>query len=323
MAFSQAQIEQARGQNRVWRRKLGKDWPSQAMLDKAWLEPNIDSDEFIRAVADYQSDQGLMVDGVIGPKTAAKLRGADASAQAPSNILTLGGAGVPVDGLKVVSYASPGGLEFDVTHRGAWKREETLDKFCIHAKGAEGSAAMTWSFLRAKGLGIQFSIERDGTVYQYCDPAFVATAHAGHINDTSCGVEMTNAVFPVSPNPHSRPLLTELYVGRRPDDTSYNKETTRKVLGMLAPQLDALVLLAGAVCGFLRIPRVIPARQGRVWSGLLPELKPRVGDWKRTGGRLLPYQGVMGHYHVTNSHVDPTGDCFSALLDAGFTKCEV
>lgn len=324
MAVNQQLVAAARGQNRIWRERLGKQWPTQGILDASWITSDVDSDSFIAEVAAYQEDEGLVVDGILGPKTAAHLREEEYVAPVGSDYVIVQGARIPIDGVKVVSFNEPDGLEYAAHHEGAWTRTRPASMFVLHAKGAEGNAQMTWSYLKSKALGVHFTIERDGTIWQFADPGTLATAHIGKLNNQSVGVEMCNQMWPSRPNPYGRPIREEMYIHRDSASSHFGEPRKRVVQGFLPAQLASGVRLVRAVCAALGIPEWVPTRLGEPWAGLMPGLKSCAGTaWKKTHGVMHPYTGVLCHLNATNGHQDPSLDIVEELIKEGFGKFEI
>lgn len=327
MPLTSQQIARADGQNAVWKRKLGGKWPSSVEFQAAGVstDADLDAEAFLQQVAAYQEQHGLDADGVVGPKTAASIRGAAAWAPpAGADHLVINGKDVPVAGVPaVISFDEPDGLEFEPTSSGASLRESPVSIFCIHCKGAEGSALSTWSFLKSKGYGVHLSCERDGRIWQYADLATTATAHAGMVNGVSVGMEITNQQYPLVPNPHGRPEVSGPYAPRNPAGKNYGVPFERKVLGLLPPQIDSACRVIKVTCETLGIPKVIPGKDGKVYGGLLPQLRSvSNAKWKKLTGKVR-FAGVIGHLNVTNGHGDPSPDIFHALLDHGFKLQDV
>ena len=216
-------------------------------------------------------------------------------------------------------------MRFLPTEKGAYLGAGPPTSICLHDKGAEGTAAQTYAHLRVKGLAVHASIEADGTFVQYADPAVTRTWHAGRANDWSVGIEITNAMFPDLRkrrsgekwatfvrrlNPLGRPVVTRTYRGAKQD-----------VLGHFPAQLETAAKVVAVLCEALGIPKRVPVdAKAAPWGGLLPKLRTSPTDRKKILGdiRAEAKSGVIGHYHVTNGHVDPASDVFDALLASGF-----
>lgn len=324
MPLTAEQLLSAQNQNNCWHTQLsakGK-WPTPETFAAAQIFAVFSKTSFAIQVAAYQEKNRLAVDGVVGPLTAGKLRAKPWVCPKGQEYFLIDDKRISVPGVKVIHPSDPDGLEFIPDGRSAWLRTTPIKLFLLHCKGAEGSASNTWAYLKSKHYGVHLSLERDGRVWQYCDLKNVATAHAGKVNNTSIGMEITNAVFPTSPNPFGRPVAREPYTVRNPNDISYGKEIQRRVLELLPAQIEAAVKVITVTCDTLGIPKEIPGHNQKIYTGLLPGFTPLPSDWKKVRGKTT-FEGVIGHLHCTNGHSDPTIDVFHSLLDSGFKLREI
>jgi hypothetical protein len=164
----------------------------------------------------------------------------------------------------------------------------------MHWTGGEGDAKDVYSVLKARGLSVDFTIERDGRIVQHSDPAKLATWHAGSINRRSWGVEVINGAV--------KALASK--------DRIYSTQTihgsTAQYADFFDAQVRALAELLTIVNGFFGIPMKVP-RDG---SGALLATAMRPED-------LATFTGVVGHFHVTKSKVDPGIEVWHQLAKAG------
>jgi N-acetyl-anhydromuramyl-L-alanine amidase AmpD len=212
----------------------------------------------------------------------------------------------PVKGttLPIVTWrgVSPNALEF-TAGQGANRVRSTAINVCVwHWTGGEGDAAAVARTLVRRGLGIHFVIDRDGRIYQHCDPIMVACAHAGSSNARSVGVEIVSYGYaggwawdPL------RALRVPLVPRRGRDRETYDATThsrTVKTAHFYPAQTLAAVGLATALSEALGIPREVASE-----SGVLPPML-LAGDAR--------FRGHLGHYHVSEKKRDPG----PALMDA-------
>lgn len=164
----------------------------------------------------------------------------------------------------------------------------------LHWTGGEGNAAGLFAVLQQRELGVEFGIERDGTIVQFADPATVDTFDAGVVNARSWGVEIINGAVKGLASP----------------DRVYSTQTIHGVTSQHADffkaQIDSLRELLELVNGFFGIPMRVP-RDSR---GAL--LATAMG-----AEELATFSGVLGHYHVTTSKRDPGTEVFWQLAAAG------
>jgi hypothetical protein len=240
----------------------------------------------------------------------------------PTPFILIRGAQVPLIGDPSILCTQPSehGCEFLPSNTRCKIREGLPTLITVHNKGGEGDGRQTYRVLLGKRYSVEFSIDRSGLIWQYCDPAVLSTAHMGKGNTRSIGIEVTNTVIalddPKTPGINERRIFlrggysglkARLFYGR-PNHVELYRGIKRRVLSHFPEQkrsVRALVLtLLGA---FPTIPRRLP----------LTEIKRTV-----TGERLPDdWQGVAGHLHFqpsgfesVHAHVDPSLDAFDELL---------
>lgn len=166
---------------------------------------------FAQLVALFQIDNGLLVDGKLGPNTLSTLRlkmrtwgskphkpADDGTANAPpkrlgaSNELIVAGARMSVptefqsEGLTVTNFVSDNEHHFE--HR---RRAAPVEHLVIH-ESVTRSAAATVYVLEKKGFGVHLIISPDGHVSCHNDLVDEQPIHANQLNSTSIGVEVVN-----------------------------------------------------------------------------------------------------------------------------------
>lgn len=177
---------------------------------------------------------------------------------------------------------------------GARKRVDPIELVVWHYTAGEGSARALYNTMRSRKLGVEFFIDRDGTVWQFCDPIRVDTFDAGIANRRSVGVEI--ACYGTRKNVEAIP--TKGRDRRTYIDTVHGKSI---VFAHFYPaQIAAAISLAFALSDALSIPLWVPVRNGELLRGVL------------TPTELAEFFGHIGHYHITTRKVDPG----TALLDA-------
>lgn len=174
--------------------------------------------------------------------------------------------------------------------RGARKRDRRPDLVVWHFTGGEGDAATVHRVLNERGLGIEFIIDRDGVIWQCCDPADVDTFDAGTVNRRSVGVEIVSRGIPGS--------------GRGSDRGEYVARVhghSVRFARFYPPQIHAALALAETLSAALDVPRRVPIRMG----ALAPH-------------ELAEFSGHLGHLHVTRRKIDPGTELFDRFRAAGF-----
>lgn len=262
--------------NPYYRKRLGwrvpPGWPA-----------DVGSASFASRVADFQREHGqLTIDGILGPKTHAGLRGG--TWQPPySGHLIVAGTRVPV-AFPVVTWENPLGLTFQ--DEGGWRRRrdpsgKRVDLFVLHWDGCT-SAHQCFHVLLERGLSVHLLLDGDGTVYQTLDLAEACAWHAGAVNERSIGIEIQNPVK-LHRNQWQTPPRAVI------DEPHVHRSGTWQHLDFYECQKQRIVELAETLCPMLPIPRVLPTENGQVTQWLAP----------------AGFRGVCGHYHLTQTKPDP------------------
>lgn len=226
---------------------------------------------------------------------------------------------VAAEGLPGVMLFGESKCEFTPANTRCLARQGLPTLLTIHNKGGEGEGRQTYRVLLGKRYSVEFSIDRDGLIWQYCDPAVLSCAHMGAGNTRSIGVEVAQAVIPFDdPNTldnERRIFLRGGYTGLkarffygRDQHVELYRGYKRRVLDHLWIQKVAIKSL---VLTLLGIYPTIPARLPRNEKGTAVTGERLPADW----------QGVAGHLHFQDSgyvnakaHVDPALDAFDELL---------
>lgn len=187
-------------------------------------------------------------------------------------------------------------------------------QFVLHYDVA-GSARRCFYILHdVRGLSVHFLLDVDGTIYQTLDLKERAR-HAGPSNDVSVGVEIAHPGYltPSSASQYSSDSLGVRYLppptlgstGVRRQDFVARPRRPEPITGSIhgqpleqydftAEQYQALAHLALCLERTLGIPARAPRdAAAQVETGLLDET------------RLAGYAGLLGHWHVSRSKVDP------------------
>jgi hypothetical protein len=217
----------------------------------------------------------------------------------PPTAIIVNGKRYEVRGQRVKTWHETG-LEFRAGDGFNRARAEPVTRLVLHWTGSENSVPTMFRVLKQRKLGVQFAIERDGTIYQFCDPARVACAHAGGYNGASVGVEIVNyGIRRFGPRPDGSRLPSLWRVPKLGRDRPTHVETLhgRKVTvaGFYAAQMGAAVWLGQAL---------------HVALGIDLTSFPRDGNGEIfTRAMSLPeratFKGVCGHFELTPDKFDP------------------
>lgn len=155
--------------------------------------------------------------------------------------------------------------------KGCRARTQGVDQIVVHTTGGVGDAKQIHRTLSNRGLSIHY-IVADGQVVQCADPASTVTYHAGNANGRSIGIEIRN---PLTGSNRGWADLTDTLHGRR---------MTLKECH--AADLFQTALLLRALTAEFCIPRNFLDTPG-VFAG------------------AVDFNGIIGHYHLTNKKIDP------------------
>ena len=170
-----------------------------------------------------------------------------------------------------------------------------IDAVVWHWTGSENPVRVMAETLRKRELGVEFTIERDGQLYQFCDPLLVDTADAGILNARSVGVEIVCYGYaggwtwdPV------RALRVPRVPPKGRDRATYLATThgrTVRTARFYEAQITTALCLADTLSKVLGIPRQVPTEAAVLHAVAL-----------RGPGR---FRGHIGHYQVSEKKRDP------------------
>ena len=154
------------------------------------LEP--DASALAQAVAQWQFNNGLSVDGVIGPSTwEAMLSVLPLSYRGPAHSLIVNGQMLPRPGrLRVRNMNAP-----DVADFTGRRRRDRISEIIVH-ESVTRSVQTTERVLKRRGLGVHLMVDAYGNVTQHADLASRRLAHASPRNQRSVGLEVVNPYYP-------------------------------------------------------------------------------------------------------------------------------
>jgi N-acetyl-anhydromuramyl-L-alanine amidase AmpD len=167
------------------------------------------------------------------------------------------------------------------TFSGLGRRESTR-AVCLHWTGGRRGGPAVFRTLQVRGLSVQFNIDADGTIWQFCDAA-LRCSHATGANSWSIGVEMTNPAQPKQATGDApRAVVVESIHGQDVQHTTFT-----------AAQVTAALALVDTLCQAYGLPLAVPMDGRDVLSTVMPK------------AQLDTFRGVMGHLHTTRRKLDP------------------
>jgi hypothetical protein len=246
-------------------------------------------EDFVEAVKAFQKQYNLAADGMLGPNTYRRImlekdREDDVKPSKPTwsgSRIICNGIDVPLKSGKAITWKDKDGL---VLTKGFSKKTSRKPSLFVTHWDVCLSAKSCHNVLKERGLSVHFSIDNDGTIYQYLDTVHVAW-HAAPANEASIGVEVSNAYYP-----KHQDWYVKNGFGPRPLTKSVKAHG-----GMLEPHLDfydaqyeALASLWEAIHRAHGIPLELPHRLDKTidWSG---------------------FTGFVNHFHITDRKIDCFG----------------
>lgn len=211
------------------------------------------------------------------------------------NALVIGGKEYPCIA-RILTWEDHG-IEFKIGEGYNKRRREEIDLAVWHWTGGENPPPTMAAVLQRKKLGIEFSIDRDGIIWQFCDPLTVDTADAGRFNSRSVGTEIINYGFrgknrPIPSRGKNRPTYTCELRGRR-----------RQFAHFAPAQIAAAIAMADTLSAALPIPRAVPVD---------PEYLAVLGQ-TMTLEEGAAFKGHVGHFHLSANKSDPGLDLLEAF----------
>lgn len=246
----------------------------------------------ITAIENYQHENELVCDGLLGPSTFRRIYTDVIKSQmddeddfvspAGERKIIYKGHAWPIMWSKVVLWNEQKGL----TCRS--KRSSRTPKYfinhwdvCLNSK----SCARVLKN-RTPQLGVHFCIDWDGTIWQLCDMSDIAY-HAGGHNSLSIGVEINSA--------HSL-RHADYYISKgapRPiiENETCHGQKLKPFLGFTADQKRATAALWASVSHAVGIPIQVPNSPNTVDPACASK----------------SFEGFCGHFHVSRRKIDPAG----------------
>jgi hypothetical protein len=193
---------------------------------------------------------------------------------------------------KVITYEDPSGLKLPSDCYKKVKNERTSTMFVAHWDVCLSSESC-FKVLTKRKLSVHFLIDNDGTIYQIMDTNHIGY-HAGNrkVNNTSIGVEISNAYYP-----RYQKIYVQKQFGKRPvlSDSEVHGRTLEPHLGFYPVQHQAFAALAKALNKTYDIPLEVPNENGQLIKTIYK------GAYSGT------FKGVVNHYHITKRKIDCAG----------------
>lgn len=193
----------------------------------------------------------------------------------------------PLDGspIKILNHHDTG-LEFKAGIGFSKKRIVPIKQGVIHWTGDENDVKTLFKVLAERKLGVEYCIDAQGDLFQFCDMMKVDTADAGDANKTSWGVEIVNAGIRRANTLWREPQYRKEKIGpRRGYDTTIHGVAV-KCWDFYPKQFRTLCALNALIA------KVLPTYSNKVCY------YPGVVNWSS-------FTGAIGHYNITRGKIDP------------------
>ena len=253
-----------------------------------------DSEEFAYTVGRIQREIGTDVDGFCGPSTVQKMAERDREIRDIDSGIFIGPQCYELE-RPVRVFAD----DDNIAGLSGRQRAEEITQLVLHYD-VTFSSSSTLNVLRQRGLSYHFLIDGDeeATVFQISNPTLKVAFHAGSVNNYSLGVCLNN---PAETKYQDQDAQRR---GRRrgtKTDRIHGRSVT--LLDFFPEQIEATNEVCSLLCDVLDIRQKMPTTNDD------KPLKKVVED--------LSFGGVVGHYHVSESKIDPAPLNWNALKFVG------
>lgn len=242
-----------------------------------------DSAFFAKAIAYVQRNLGIEPDGFCGPETIDTIAREDRKRHGTLPTIIVGPRAYAVEVPSIKTYQDD--REWgEVASRA---RRERIRQVVLHYDVTFNSRS-TLSVLQKRGLSYHFLIDgdEDATIYQTHNPTTDVCLHAGSANGHSIGICLNNPAEPAYAERDARSRGRE-----RPVRIDKVHRGVVELLDFFPKQVENASALVDVLCNALGIPKDVPRDQhGTIQKGLInPDT----------------FSGVLGHYHLSMSKIDP------------------
>ena len=247
----------------------------------------------IKSIENFQNQNFLSVDGLVGPNTYRKLYTNHQTTELKINqTIIVNNKNIPITWNKVINLQDVGSLLLPKScYKKSWTKRK-VSQFVIHWDSTF-SSHHCYNILKKRGLSVHFEIDNDGTIYQFVDTNHICW-HAPDSNYVSVGVEMSNAVYPLK----YQDWYDKNGFGKRPILTGFkcHKTIYPPFLGFYPIQIEALKALLKTVCSHYSIPLQVPLDpSGNLINTVYPPAEQ------------LQWSGILAHYHLSYKKWDVAG----------------
>jgi N-acetyl-anhydromuramyl-L-alanine amidase AmpD len=191
--------------------------------------------------------------------------------------ITINGQNIPT------SFPVNHSLKFPIGTSGTMPRTQPVTVGVLHWAAFEDPGNYVFDLLSQRGISTHFSMDRDGTLWQFADPGTTTALNAGHsLGQKSWSIEISN--YGMAP-PDQIPVIAR----DRPTYQAPIHGRMRQIADFYPVQYRNLYELVDIVHEELNIPKEVVVEP--------VEFVP----WERLGNA----QGLIAHYHAARNKKDP------------------
>lgn len=255
-------------------------------------------EDLLKKIRNFQRMHRLTADGMCGPTTYRRAwTDREAKLEEYQPVIREGGQKInhiiynndfyPIEWDKVVLPFNAGGKKMISGYKKVTKLRKPK-MFVCHWDAAL-SADSCYRILRKRGLSIHFTIDNDGTIFQYLDMNHIAY-HCGKHNPTTVGVEISNAFYPKYQGWYQRHGFgkREMVKGAHAHGNSM-----KPFMDFYPVQVDALKALMKATSEALNIPLECPLDENGETSYKVDQLAYK-----------NKFKGYISHLNISKNKID-------------------
>ena len=271
--------------------------------DPKWFGEKEHSRELPAKVAKFQKVYGVKETGIVDEGTVRRratekealkqvLKDVTESKDKQEGFIICDGKKKNIEWGKVVLFDEDDGLRLSSKNFKKFNGVRKPTMFVVHWDVCLSSRSC-FNILQNRGLSVHFLIDNDGTIFQIMDCNDIGW-HAGNrkVNNTSLGVEISNAYYP-----KYQALYKKRGFGERPmmEGVKVHGKELEPFTGFYPVQLEALKALTKALNEAYDIPLVTPMENEQPVETIYSDAKN------------AKFKGVVNHYHLTERKIDCAG----------------
>ena len=255
-------------------------------------------DDLLKKVRAFQREYDLTADGLVGPTTFRRIwtvredmledyQPVERVGNQKVNHIIYNNDFYPIEWDKVVLPFNAGGKKMISGYKKVTKLRKP--KMFVSHWDVCLNADSCYRVLRKRGLSIHFTIDNDGTIFQYLDMNHIAY-HCGKHNPTTVGVEISNAYYPKYQSWYKRNGFGERDLV---EGATCHGKSMKPFMDFYPAQVDALKALMKACHKALDIPLECPLDKN---GDTLYAVDPKAVKNR--------FNGFVSHLNISRNKID-------------------